>query len=102
MVEQTGSIFMECEHGYFHTSEFSNIIIRDQNTFSKIGFGKPGLIQLLSIIPRSYPGHSILSEDIGIIYGFDDCKCGRKGNYFKVMGRIEEAEIRGCSDTFTS
>ena len=102
MVEQTGSIFMECEHGYFHTSEFSSIIIRDQNTFSKIGFGKPGLIQLLSIIPRSYPGHSILSEDIGIIYGFDDCKCGRKGNYFKVMGRIEEAEIRGCSDTFTS
>ena len=101
MVEQTGSIFMECEHGYFHTSEYSDIIIRDQNTFSKISNGKPGLIQLLSILPRSYPGHSILSEDIGIIHGFDDCKCGRKGNYFKVMGRIEEAEIRGCSDTFT-
>ena len=82
----------------FLSSEFSNIIIRDQNTFSKIGFGKPGLIQLLSIIPRSYPGHSILSEDIGIIYGFDDCKCGRKGKYFSVEGRVEGTQLRGCSD----
>ena len=31
MVEQTGSIFLECEHGYFHSSIFSDIFIRDSN-----------------------------------------------------------------------
>ncbi len=31
MVEQTGSIFLECEYGYFHSSIFSEIFIRDNN-----------------------------------------------------------------------
>ena len=31
--------------------------------------------------------------------GIDDCKCGRKGKYFLVHGRIKKAELRGCSDT---
>ena len=35
MVEQTGSIFFECVHGFFHTSVFSEIIIRDIN-FSSV------------------------------------------------------------------
>jgi len=42
----------------------------------------------------------ILSEDEGIILGEDDCKCGRCGKYFKVIGRLKQAEQRGCSDTF--
>jgi hypothetical protein len=37
-----------------------------------------------------------------VILGEDDCKCGRKGKYFKVLGRIKKAKIRGCSDTFGS
>jgi hypothetical protein len=101
MVEQTGSIFMECEHGYFHTSSFSEVIIRDPVDFSPIEKNKSGLIQLLSIIPYSYPGHSLLSEDVGRYIGVDDCICGRLGKYFKVHGRLESAEIRGCSDTYS-
>ena len=30
MIEQTGSIFIECEKGYYHPSIFSDIIIRDK------------------------------------------------------------------------
>ena len=41
------------------------------------------------------------SEDIGEVYGIDNCKCGRKGSYFKVYGRMKNAELRGCSDTYT-
>ncbi|MHB8062980.1 MAG: LuxE/PaaK family acyltransferase [Ruminiclostridium sp.] len=52
------------------------------------------------MIPRSYPGHALLTEDKGIILGEDDCPCGRFGKYFKVTGRIPKAEIRGCSDTY--
>jgi hypothetical protein len=101
MVEQTGSIFMECEFGHFHSSAWSDIIVRDPINFRALPFGSPGLLQLLSVIPRSYPGHSLLSEDEGVLLGSDDCRCGRKGSYFKVFGRLQNAEMRGCSDTYT-
>lgn len=102
MVEQTGTIHMECEHGYLHTSEYSDIIVRNPKDFSVRKFGEQGIIQLLSLLPKSYPGQSILTEDVGIIFGEDDCKCGRKGKYFVINGRLKNAEIRGCSDTYGS
>jgi phenylacetate-coenzyme A ligase PaaK-like adenylate-forming protein len=82
MIEQTGSIF-----------------IRNPIDFSEVPDGNEGLIQLLSIIPMSYPGHSILSEDVGVIVNRDFCSCGRRGKHFLVRGRIKDAELRGCSDT---
>ena len=98
MVEQTGSIFLECSEGYLHCSIFSDIIIR-RNDFSICDFKEIGLVQLISLLPTSYPGHNIISEDLGEIIGIDDCKCGRLGKYFIIHGRAEKAEIRGCSDT---
>lgn len=100
MVEQTGSIYMECKYGYLHTSIFSDIIIRKPLDFSVAEIGEVGIIQVLSILPYSYPGHSLLTEDEGILLGEDDCLCGRLGKYFKIVGRLKNAEIRGCSDTY--
>ena len=99
LVEQTGSVFIESKKcGYFHTSIYSDIFIRDKK-FNIVKNKKKGLIQLISLLPTSYPGHNILTEDIGEIIGEDNCKCGLKGKYFLVHGRTKEAEIRGCSDT---
>ena len=102
MVEQTGCIYMQCECGHLHASIFSDVIVRRAHDFSVCGIGEPGILQVLSTIPESYPGHSLLTEDEGVILGEDDCPCGRKGKYFKVIGRIKEAEIRGCSDTYAA
>lgn len=100
MVEQTGCVYMECEHGHLHASIFSDVITRRGVDFSPCQFGEPGIIQVLSMLPESYPGHSLLTEDEGVILGEDDCPCGRKGKYFRVIGRLKNAEIRGCSDTY--
>ena len=59
---------------------------------------KRGLVQLISVLPTSYPGHNILTEDIGEIVGENDCVCGKGGKYFLIHGREEKSEIRGCSD----
>ena len=96
MVEQTGSIYMECEHGHLHAPAFSDIIIRKPSDFSVAEIGEKGIIQVLSILAQSYPGHSLLTEDEGVLLGEDDCPCGRKGKYFKILGRLKNAEIRGC------
>jgi len=100
MVEQTGCIYMECECGHLHASIFSDVIARRKVDFSVCDYGEEGIIQVVSTIPESYPGHSILTEDLGIVIGEDDCQCGRLGKYFKITGRIKNAEVRGCSDTY--
>ncbi|MFM7460705.1 MAG: acyl-protein synthetase, partial [Burkholderiales bacterium] len=88
-----------CEHGHLHSSSFSEVIIRDPIDFRACGVGERGLIQLLSLIPHSYPGHSLLSEDLGEVTGIDNCPCGRRGKTFIVHGRVKNSEARGCSDT---
>ncbi|MBA0180424.1 acyl-protein synthetase [Pectobacterium carotovorum] len=102
MVEQTGCIYMQCEAGHLHASVFSDVFIRDHRDFSLCAEGQPGIIQVLSLIPESYPGHSLLTEDEGVLLGEDDCPCGRMGKYFKVLGRLPHAELRGCSDTYAT
>ncbi len=100
MVEQTGCIYMQCEYGHYHASIFSDVIVRNPMDFTVCKTGEKGIIQVVSAIPESYPGHSLLTEDEGMILGEDNCPCGRKGKYFSVTGRIKNAEIRGCSDTY--
>jgi Acyl-protein synthetase, LuxE len=100
MVEQTGTIAVECERGVLHVSIFSDVIVRRPQDFGVAAVGEPGIIQVVSVLPGSYPGHSLLTEDEGVLLGEDDCPCGRFGKYFKVSGRIRNAEIRGCSDTY--
>lgn len=101
MVEQTGSIYIECEKGFLHAPLFSDIIIRRALDFSIADVEEEGIIEVISILPKSYPGHALLTEDRGVLIGEDNCTCGRLGKYFKVTGRLQNAELRGCSDVYT-
>ena len=102
MVEQTGSLFVECESGHLHAPVYADVIVRKGPGFEVAPNGEEGVIEVLSMLPRSYPGHVLLTEDIGVIHGEDDCSCGRLGKHFEVRGRVAKAEIRGCSDTHES
>jgi len=98
MIEQVGSIYMECAQGVLHAPSYADIIVRSPETLDVLPANTPGLIQTFSVLPQSYPGHSLLTEDMGAWLGEDDCPCGRKGKYFHVRGRLPKAELRGCSD----
>ena len=100
MVEQTGSIFVECEHGRMHASNYSDAIVRDPATFEVLPDGEAGALQILSTLPESYPGHSLLTEDVGAIVGDGPCACGRHGRSIRIDGRLARAEVRGCSDSY--
>ena len=58
----------------------------------------PGVIEVLSTLPRSWPGHVLLTEDIGVLNGVDDGDW--PGKRFSVFDRLLLAEARGCSDTY--
>ena len=76
MVEQTGTIFIECDNGNMHAAAQSDAITRDPVTHRPLPHGATGLIQVFSSIQESYPGHSILTEDLGRTRD-GACGCGR-------------------------
>jgi phenylacetate-coenzyme A ligase PaaK-like adenylate-forming protein len=100
MVEQVGSVFFECQAGTFHAPNFADVMVRDPRTWQPAPVASPGVVEVMSLIPESYPGHALLTEDVGTILGVDDCPCGRLGRRFVISGRIPKAEVRGCSDTY--
>lgn len=102
MVEQVGSVFLENELGYLHCPTFADVIIRNPVDFSVQPHGEEGLIQVVSALPKSYPGFSILTEDIGVCMGEDNPYIQWKGKYFQILRRTKKAELRGCSDTFAA
>ncbi len=100
MAEQVGSVFLEGRDGFLHPPNFADVIVRDPVTWEALPPGRIGVLQVLSTLPGSYPGHSILTEDLGIIEGIDDDPAGWLGKRFSLVGRVPRTQLRGCSDTY--
>jgi hypothetical protein len=99
MVEQIGTIFLEGPSGGgLYCPDFADVIVRDPHTWEPTPIGTPGVVEVISTLPRSYPGHVLLTEDLGVIHGIDDGDW--PGKRFSILGRLPRAEARGCSDTF--
>ncbi len=102
MAELPGTIFLENADGLLSVPSFADVIIRDPVTFLPLPNGQTGLIQILSLLPHSYPGHSLLTEDMGLIESVDSGIDGRWGKNIKIMGRAPRASLRGCSDVLAA
>lgn len=98
MVEQLGSIFVEGPGNLLYPPNFSDVIIRCPESWAPLPPGETGIIQVLSLLPRSYPGHSLLTEDLGRIECVDPGIDGWMGKGLKIEGRVKNVELRGCSD----
>jgi hypothetical protein len=97
MVEQIGTVFLEGPSGgSFYCPDFADVVVRDPLTLAEVPTGTPGLLEILSTLPTSYPGTAILTEDLGVVLGVDDGDW--PGRRFQVLGRLPRAEPRGCSD----
>jgi len=99
MVEQIGTIFLEGPSGgSLYCPDFADVVVRDPLTWEELPPGKPGLLEVVSTLPTSYPGNVLLTEDLGVVHGIDDGDW--PGKRFSVLGRLPRAEARGCSDTY--
>jgi phenylacetate-coenzyme A ligase PaaK-like adenylate-forming protein len=101
-VEQIGSMFVEGDDGRLYPPNFTEIIIRNPDTWRPCGVGEEGVIQVLSLLPLSYPGHSVLTEDRGVVDYVDAGHGGRYGKAVRILGRVPKAELRGCSDVIAA
>ena len=98
MVESVGVIFPDCPAGNKHAPVFADVIVRDPLTLAPIAAGERGILQVCSVLPTSFPGHLLLTEDMAEVLAYDGCPCGRRGISFRFAGRIPKAELRGCGN----
>ncbi len=97
MAEQVGTVFLQGSRtGHLHCPDFADVIVRDPQTWREAPIGTTGVIEVLSTVPRSHPGHVLLTEDLGVVHGVDDGDW--PGKHFSVLGRVPGVEVRGCGD----
>ena len=98
MVESVGVIFPDCSEGNKHAPAFGDVIVRNPLTLETVAAGEHGIVQVCSVLPTSFPGNLLLTEDIAQVIAYDGCPCGRRGISFRFAGRIPKAELRGCGN----
>lgn len=98
MVENVGVVYPDCELGHKHVPAFAEVIVRDPLTLMPVDPGRPGMVQVCSVLPTSFPGFLLLTDDMGKIVGHDGCGCGRRGTYFRFLRRVPKVEMRGCGN----
>ena len=69
MVEQVGTVFVDCPAGNKHAPAFADVILRQPLSLWPAEPGQSGIIEVLSVLPTSYPGHALLTEDQGTLAG---------------------------------
>ncbi|HXW15839.1 MAG TPA: acyl-protein synthetase [Terriglobia bacterium] len=98
MVESVGVIYPDCPEGNKHAPGFGDVIVRNPLTLEPVAAGENGIVQVCSILPTSFPGNLLLTEDVAKVIAYDGCPCGRRGISFRFAGRIPKAELRGCGN----
>jgi len=98
MVENVGVVYPDCEHGNKHVPAFAEVIIRNPLTLAPVEAGEQGLVQVCSVLPTSFPGFLLLTDDMAELIGDDGCRCGRRGTHFRFKRRVPKAEVRGCGN----
>ena len=96
LVEQVGVIYPLCEAGYRHPPVWADVLVRDSWSLACLE-DSPGQLQLMNTLARGAPYHNVLTEDLGRIAP-GDCDCGRSGKRFELLGRVPQAEVRGCAN----
>jgi phenylacetate-coenzyme A ligase PaaK-like adenylate-forming protein len=102
MVENVGVVYPDCKFGNKHAPAFAEVIVRDPLTLAPVAAGGQGLVQVCSVLPTSFPGFLMLTEDMAEIIHHDECPCGRRGPSFRFAGRVPKAEVRGCGNLETT
>lgn len=90
--EQLGTVYISKGNGMKEIPKISKVLVRDPYTLEVLKDNQEGLLQFLNPIPYSYPGLSVLTDDLGV-----KCTINNK-EYFEITGRAKNSEIRGCGD----
>ena len=89
--------YFTCANHHFHVPVYSRVIIRDVKTMAPLGFGTPGILNLITPFLKSMPLVSIMTDDIAVLREGQDCGCGNAAPFFTVLGRAGLSAIKTCA-----
>jgi acyl-CoA synthetase (AMP-forming)/AMP-acid ligase II len=98
MAEAVGVIYPDCCAGNKHAPAFSDVIVRNPLTLEPVAAGEEGIVQVCNVLPTSFPGNLLLTDDMARVIANDGCPCGRRGISFRFTRRIPDREPRGCGN----
>jgi phenylacetate-coenzyme A ligase PaaK-like adenylate-forming protein len=90
-------IYCDCKKHHFHVPAYSRVIIRDVHTLKPVGYGRPGLVNLLTPMLDSMPLVSVMTDDLGILHEGNECGCGIDTPWFEIIGRVGVQDIKTCA-----
>ena len=90
-------LYCDCPNHHFHIPVYSRVIIRDVKTLEPVGYGRPGILNLLTPLMRSMPLHSIMTDDLAILHQGEECGCGNPAPYFELLGRAGLYDVKTCA-----
>jgi len=88
--------YFDCPNHHFHVPIYSRVIIRDTQ-LNPVGYGTPGLLNLITPMMVSMPFTSVLTDDLAVLHPGEECGCGIHSPYFEVLGRVGISDIKTCA-----
>lgn len=88
--------YFDCPNHHFHVPIYSRVLIRDAN-LHPLGYGEPGLLNLLTPMMTSMPFTSVITDDLAVLHPGAQCGCGIESPYFEVLGRVGLADVKTCA-----
>ncbi len=89
-------LYTDCRAHHFHVPVYGRVVIRDVDTLEPVGYGKAGLVNLLTPAINSMPLLSVLTDDIGVLHE-GPCPCGCRSPYLELLGRTGVKDIVTCA-----
>lgn len=88
--------YFDCPNHHFHVPIYSRVIIRNLK-LRPVGYGIPGLLNLISPMINSMPFTSVMTDDLAVLHPGEECGCGIRSPYFEILGRAGLADIKTCA-----
>ncbi|HAL74394.1 MAG TPA: hypothetical protein DCM45_04780 [Clostridiales bacterium] len=84
--------------GIFLTHRLVSLRPTNRDTrLQPVGFGEPGILNLMTPMMTSMPFCSVMADDLAVLYPGEPCGCGNSAPYFEVLGRVGLADIKTCA-----
>lgn len=88
--------YFDCPKHHFHVPVYARILIRDTQ-LQPVGYGTPGLLNLMTPMLTSMPFCSVMTDDLAVLHPGGSCGCGNPAPWFDVLGRVGLSDIKTCA-----
>ena len=90
-------LYCDCRNHHFHVPVYSQVIIRDIKTMEPLGYGRPGLVNLITPMIKAVPVLSVMTDDVGVLHVGKECGCGIDAPYLELLGRAGVSGSKTCA-----